>query len=359
MSGPRYAATWAAAAERSGAQVMLGTQVTGWSGPRRLQLTGPAGRRELSASAVVLATGCRERPRSARLIAGSRPQGVMNTGTLQQLVHLEHRRVGSRAVVVGAEHVSFSALMTLRHAGARAVAMTTEQPRHQSFAAVRGRRPPLPSHTAAHPHRRERHHGACRVSRPSRSRTSTAAGRGADRLRSARADGRLDPRPRARGSRGRRDRPRAPAARSSTTAGRTSRPGLFAAGNVLHGAEPADVAALSGRHVAGAVRDHLAGTPWPRGGVAVRCVAAAALDRPGRDPSGRPARPRALPAAGGPRRCCDVRIRIAQDGRELAIAAADAPLARALGGTRGLLGGAGGPGRRAGSDLGALVARRR
>lgn len=74
MSGPRYAATWAAAAERSGAQVMLGTQVTGWSGPRRLQLTGPAGRRELSASAVVLATGCRERPRSARLIAGSRPR---------------------------------------------------------------------------------------------------------------------------------------------------------------------------------------------------------------------------------------------------------------------------------------------
>jgi hypothetical protein len=37
------------------------------------------------------------------------------------------------------------------------------------------------------------------------------------------------------------------------TALRTSRAGVFAAGNVLHGAEPADVAALSGRHAALAV----------------------------------------------------------------------------------------------------------
>jgi hypothetical protein len=34
------------------------------------------------------------------------------------------------------------------------------------------------------------------------------------------------------------------------TALRTSRPGVFAAGNLLQGAEPADVAALAGRHAA-------------------------------------------------------------------------------------------------------------
>ena len=38
---------------------------------------------------MILATGCRERPRSARLVPGSRPEGVMTTGTLQQLVYLK------------------------------------------------------------------------------------------------------------------------------------------------------------------------------------------------------------------------------------------------------------------------------
>jgi hypothetical protein len=53
----------------------------------------------------------------------------------------------------------------------------------------------------------------------------------------------------------------------------TTRPGVFAAGNVLHGAEPADVAALSGRHAAAAVIRHLEGEPWPRARVPIECRA--------------------------------------------------------------------------------------
>ena len=53
---------------------------------------------------------------------------------------------------------------------------------------------------------------------------------------------------------------------------RTSRPGVFAAGNVIHGAETADVAALSGRHAASAVAGYLA-TPgeWPGARAPIRC----------------------------------------------------------------------------------------
>ena len=61
----------------------------------------------------------------------------MTTGTLQQLVYLKGERLGGRALVVGAEHVSFSALLTLTHGGARPVGMTTELARHQSLAAFR------------------------------------------------------------------------------------------------------------------------------------------------------------------------------------------------------------------------------
>jgi hypothetical protein len=52
---------------------------------------------------------------------------------------------------------------------------------------------------------------------------------------------------------------------------RTSRPGVFAAGNVLHGAEQADVAALSGRHAAAAVVSYLGSGDWPARRVPIVC----------------------------------------------------------------------------------------
>ena len=137
LSGPRYAQRYRELAADAGAQVMTETMVTGWEGDRGLKLTGPGGRLELEPPAVILATGCRERPRSARLVPGSRPAGVMTTSTLQQLVHLRGEKVGSRAVIVGAEHVSFSAVAALAHAGASVAGLVTELPRHQSLAAFR------------------------------------------------------------------------------------------------------------------------------------------------------------------------------------------------------------------------------
>jgi NAD(P)H-nitrite reductase large subunit len=91
---------------------------------------------DLHADAVILATGVRERPRSARLVPGDRPAGIFTTGSVQQLAMAGHR-VGNRAVIVGAEHVSFSAILTLAHAGCRSVAMVTPLPRHQSYAVVK------------------------------------------------------------------------------------------------------------------------------------------------------------------------------------------------------------------------------
>src|SRR4029077_14780068 len=114
-------------------EVLTETMVTEWEGERLLKLTGPNGRREIEPPAVVLATGCRERPRSARLVPGSRPAGVMTTATLQQLVHLRGQKVGRRAVIVGAEHVSFSAVATLPPGGGAAAGLATELHKHESL----------------------------------------------------------------------------------------------------------------------------------------------------------------------------------------------------------------------------------
>src|SRR3954453_9559433 len=130
MSGPRYAAHYRDLAEGAAVEVLTETMVTEWEGGL-LKLTGPRGRWEIEPPAVVLATGCRERPRSARLVPGSRPAGGMTTAPLQQLVHLRGEKVGRRAVIVGAEHVSFSAVATLAHGGASVARPVTEVPTHQ------------------------------------------------------------------------------------------------------------------------------------------------------------------------------------------------------------------------------------
>ena len=75
MSGPRYARRYRELADAAGVEVLTETMVTDWQGKRSLWVTGPAGRRRIRPAAVVLATGCRERPRSARLVPGVRGPG--------------------------------------------------------------------------------------------------------------------------------------------------------------------------------------------------------------------------------------------------------------------------------------------
>jgi NADPH-dependent 2,4-dienoyl-CoA reductase/sulfur reductase-like enzyme len=102
-----------------------------------VQVTSPAGIETISARAIILATGARERPRAARAVPGKRPAGIYTTGSLQQATYLEDLAIGTRAVIVGAEHVSFSAVMTLKHAGVKTVAMLTDKKKHETVGIVR------------------------------------------------------------------------------------------------------------------------------------------------------------------------------------------------------------------------------
>ena len=194
----------------------------------------------------------------------------MTTGTLQQLVYLRKRRVGSRAIVVGAEHVSFSALLTLAHGGAKTVGMVTELPRHQTFALFRAGaaarwRAPLWTRTAV-----TAIHGRPRVEEVELTDLDSGATRSVDcdtvvftadwipdHELAVMGGLAIDP-----GTRG-------PAVDSDL---RSSRPGVLAAGNLLHGAETADIAALSGRHAGAAAADFLAArAAWPSDHLPIRC----------------------------------------------------------------------------------------
>lgn len=128
VTGPKYASILTRRAEKAGVEIEVGRSVRSIDAGV-VATTGAGGTWSVAAEAIVLATGVRERPRSARLVPGDRPAGVYTTGSLQQFTALHHQRVGTRAVIVGAEDVSCSAVITLRHAKCSVAAMVTPLPR--------------------------------------------------------------------------------------------------------------------------------------------------------------------------------------------------------------------------------------
>jgi thioredoxin reductase len=240
LTGPAYARHWVERAAAGGVDIRTRSMVTAWAASGQAEVTGPDGLLRIEARAVVLATGARERPRAARLVPGTRPSGIFTTGQLQQWVHRQRLPLAGRALIVGAEHVSYSAVLTLREAGVRAVALVTDLPHTQTFRAFDlatrvGLRVPVWTQTSV-------------TGVTGRDRVEAVLVRGPDGTeRTVAVDvvvfsgdfipdnelARLAPLAVDPGTKG-------PAC---AVDGMTSSPGVFAAGNLVHPAETADVAA--------------------------------------------------------------------------------------------------------------------
>jgi thioredoxin reductase len=129
MRGPVYAHRLVAGALAAGAEIRTRTTVTALHPGGRIEIATPDGPAALEAAVVLLAMGVRETSRAARLIGGEKPGGILSTGALQGIVHLNGQRPFQRPVILGTELVAFSALLTCRHAGIRPVAMLEPGPR--------------------------------------------------------------------------------------------------------------------------------------------------------------------------------------------------------------------------------------
>ncbi len=271
-SGPGYAERYTRRVRSMGITIKTNTTVLDWIGERQVLTTSPEGLHEVSAKVILLATGCRERPRAARLIPGYRPSGVLTTGSLQDCVHGYHQRVGRRAVIVGAELVSFSAVMTLREAGCKPVRMVTDQLRHQAYGFYAGykwwstnilQQVPVTTRSVVTDILGRKRVEAVTIRNLDSGNVETVAcdtvifsGDWIPDSELARKAGlAMDS-----GSKG-----------PIIDAGyRTSRPGVFAAGNLLRGAETADIAALEGRQAAAAIQMYLGNSHWPEARIAIR-----------------------------------------------------------------------------------------
>ena len=78
----------------------------------------------IRARAVILAMGCRERPRGALNVPGYRPAGIYTAGTAQRLVNMEGYMPGKEIVILGSGDIGLimARRMTLEGAVVKAVA---------------------------------------------------------------------------------------------------------------------------------------------------------------------------------------------------------------------------------------------
>ena len=276
MTGPSYARKYRMMADQAGIEIHTLTTITGWneasSAPSDngetgylLDFTSPDGIGIIRGRSVLLATGVRERPRSARLVPGYRPQGIFTTGSLQRFVYEYGLPVGKRAVIVGAEIVSLSVVTTLLHAGVRVLNLLTELPQHQLYlpvflpakvlyADLLARAPILTRKWVTDILGRQRVEGVeltdldSGETRVIECDTLVFTGDWIPENELARKAGIQTGKP---------------ALGPQVDARfRTSQPGIFAAGNLLRGVETADRAALEGRNAARAIAGYLENGNW-------------------------------------------------------------------------------------------------
>lgn len=137
LTGPEYAARYIKKVKETGIPYLLNTMVIDISS-RDLESDKKAstsgfgitlmnrtdGLFQIEADAVILAMGCRERPRGALNIPGYRPAGIYSAGTAQHFVNVEGRMPGKEVVILGSGDIGLimARRMTLEGATVKVVA---------------------------------------------------------------------------------------------------------------------------------------------------------------------------------------------------------------------------------------------
>ena len=124
LTGPEYAARYIEKVEELQSPYKLQTMVLNIMPDKRVAaMNREDGLFEVQAKAVILAMGCRERPRGALNIPGFRPAGIYTAGTAQRLVNIEGFLPGRKIVILGSGDIGLIMARRLTLEGARVQAV--------------------------------------------------------------------------------------------------------------------------------------------------------------------------------------------------------------------------------------------
>ena len=119
-TGPEYAERLIEEMERTDVRYLLNTMVIALSPDRIITAVNPdSGVFKVKSRSVVLAMGCRERPRGGINIPGTRPAGVYTAGVAQRFVNIDGYLPGKEVVVLGSGDIGLIMARRLTLEGAQ------------------------------------------------------------------------------------------------------------------------------------------------------------------------------------------------------------------------------------------------
>ena len=129
LTGPEYAARDIARAEELGLDIRCDTTVLSVENDRRVTcISRKEGLQVFEAGAMILAMGCRERPRGALGTPGTRCAGVYTAGAAQKFVNLEGLMPGRRVVILGSGDIGLIMARRMTLQGAKVLACVELMP---------------------------------------------------------------------------------------------------------------------------------------------------------------------------------------------------------------------------------------
>ena len=124
LTGPEYAYRYEVQVRERGIPVKLNTMVLDIA-PNKVitAMNSEDGMFTVEARAIILAMGCRERPKGALNICGYRPSGIFTAGTAQKFVNMDGYMPGKKVVILGSGDIGLimARRMTLEGATVEAV----------------------------------------------------------------------------------------------------------------------------------------------------------------------------------------------------------------------------------------------
>ncbi len=129
LTGPEYASRFIEEVKKRGIEYKTGTTVIRFGADKRVTAVNDTdGLINIDARAVILACGCRERPRGAINIAGSRVAGIFSAGTAQKLVNMEGYMPGHEVVILGSGDIGLIMARRMTFEGAKVKAVVELMP---------------------------------------------------------------------------------------------------------------------------------------------------------------------------------------------------------------------------------------
>ena len=129
LTGPEYAQRDIDKVKELGIEVRCGTTVLSIDENRFVTaVSKEKGIQLFEAGALILAMGCRERPRGALATPGTRCAGIYSAGTAQRLVNLEGYMPGKRVVILGSGDIGLIMARRMTLQGAKVLACVELMP---------------------------------------------------------------------------------------------------------------------------------------------------------------------------------------------------------------------------------------